>query len=107
MADAIICLALLALAALILARPLPPLLALRLLDRAEVSRRRAGGEGAVKRYVLVFRGDNDALHREALEAAVKAAEEVNKTPVYRAWIEKGPDYTPGRNPWAERAEEER
>lgn len=39
------------------------------------------------KLVVVFHGDNAALHREALEAAVAAAEKVNKAPAYRAWTE--------------------
>jgi hypothetical protein len=41
----------------------------------------------MKVYKIVFSGDNDALHAEALRAAVAAAEKVNKGPSYRAWIE--------------------
>lgn len=46
----------------------------------------------MKRLVIVAHGDNVRLHQDALEAAVNAVEEVNKAPVYRAWIEESKDH---------------
>lgn len=43
------------------------------------------------KLVIAMRGDNMALHERALAAAVKAAEQVNHGPAYRAWVEKVPD----------------
>jgi hypothetical protein len=40
------------------------------------------------RLVIAAHGDNEQLHREALEAACKAIELVNGAPVYRAYLEK-------------------
>lgn len=40
------------------------------------------------RLVIAAHGDNEALHRKALEAAVKAVEEINHAPVYRAYLER-------------------
>lgn len=41
----------------------------------------------MRKYVITFGGDNDRLHEDALRAAIKAAEKVNKAPAHRAWIE--------------------
>jgi hypothetical protein len=38
--------------------------------------------------VISAHGDNEQLHRTALEAAVEAVERVNQAPVYRAYLEK-------------------
>jgi sugar/nucleoside kinase (ribokinase family) len=43
------------------------------------------------RLTIAAHGDNEALHREALKAAVEAVERVNKAPVYRAYLTKVAD----------------
>lgn len=40
------------------------------------------------RLVIVAQGDNESLHRKALEAAVEVVQEINHTPVYRAYLER-------------------
>jgi hypothetical protein len=44
-------------------------------------------ETTMRIYKIAVYGDNDALHQAALTEAVKAIEETNKAPTYRAWIE--------------------